>query len=88
VYFFVFILLKTSLFFLALSHHYGKEGRDTKQIESKGILLDFELFQNMSTNTFTNAITDKLKQFIELLNNDNTNKGRTFKIYLIKYAYY
>jgi hypothetical protein len=66
------------LFFLVLSHHYGKEGRDTKQIESKGILLDFDLFQNMSTDTFTNAITDKLNQFIEYLNNDSTKKGKRY----------
>jgi hypothetical protein len=71
-----FSIFNTILFFLVLSHHYGKEGRDTKQIESKGILLDFELFQNMSTDNFTNSINQKLTQFIELLNNDETNKGK------------
>jgi hypothetical protein len=74
MYYYFFLIL--FIFFLVFSHHYGKEGRDTKQIESKGILLDFELFQNMSTDTFTNSITQKLNQFIKLINNDDTHKGK------------
>jgi hypothetical protein len=64
------------VFCLVLSHHYGKDGRDTKQIESKGILFDFELFQNMSSTSFTAPIIEKLTQFVRLLNTEHSSKGK------------
>jgi ribonucleotide reductase beta subunit family protein with ferritin-like domain len=35
----------------------------------------------MSTDSFTNSIKQKLTQFIELLNNDETNKGKSYYFY-------
>jgi hypothetical protein len=69
--------------YLVISHHYGKEGRDSKQIESKGLLLDFELFQNMSGDMFILNLTDCMKQFVKHLNTD-TQKGNSYIFILYK----
>jgi hypothetical protein len=65
--------------FLVVSHHYGTAGRDSKKIESKGLLLDFELFRHMSTDHFIESLTDNIKQFVKQLN-ENVPAGKMLRL--------
>ena len=64
----------TLLSFLVLSHHYGQDGRDIKKISSRGLILDFEFFQNLANETFQNKLKEQLSKFVNHLN-DNTCQG-------------
>ena len=64
----------TLLSFLVLSHHYGQDGRDIKKISSRGLILDFEFFQNLANETFQNKLKEQLSKFVNHLN-DNICQG-------------
>ena len=60
----------TLLSFLVLSHHYGQDGRDIKKISSRGLILDFEFFQNLANETFQNKLKEQLSKFVNHLNDN------------------
>lgn len=52
-------------------HHYGQEGRDLRKLSTNGILLDIEMFQQMTSNDFIDNFKSNINKFIEYLNQSN-----------------
>lgn len=65
-----------------MSHHYGKEGRDSKQIESSGLLFDFEFFQTITSNEFIDALRSSIKEFVDHINTNLDSSGIKLKCYV------
>lgn len=59
---------------LALFHHYGREGRESKKIDTKSLLLDFECFKNLVDKNFCTKFASNIAQFKEFLQNNNQGK--------------
>jgi hypothetical protein len=61
---------KKGFFFcsLAITHQYGREGRDTKKFDTKALLFDFEFLESLAQPQFIEQFRDKLVQFIDMLN--------------------
>jgi len=57
-----------------LSHHYGKDGRETSKVDSTGIVIDYELFQNLVNNDFTSNALSSIQSFVETLNTPKPGK--------------
>lgn len=53
---------------------YGRDGRDSKKVDTKSILFDFEFFQHLSQKDFIFNLNAGIHQFTQLLN-ENRNKG-------------
>jgi len=56
----------------ALSHHYGKDGRETSKVDTNGIIIDFELFKHLTTEDFINNALTSVNEFVEFLNKTNS----------------
>lgn len=66
-----------------VSHHYGKEGRDSKQIETSGLIFDLEFFHNITSKDFITTLRSNIQQFVDYLNNNNSEKGKGCIIFLL-----
>jgi len=53
---------------LALSHLYGREGRDSKKIDTKSLLLDFECFKHLSHPDFIAKLNVGIHDFLQQIN--------------------
>ena len=60
--------------FLALTHRYGRDGRDSKKFEDKSLLFDFNFLQAIVNQQFVNDYMTALNSFVLLLN-ENTKPG-------------
>ena len=50
-----------------VSHHYGVNGGDRKRIDSKNIVLDFQVIRQMSDLTFIENLKSKTEFFMKEL---------------------
>jgi hypothetical protein len=50
---------------------YGREGREVKKVDTKSLLLDFELFKNFTTDDFIDEFKKHIKIFHTLLNEEH-----------------
>jgi len=50
-----------------VSHHYGVNGGDRKRIDSKNIVLDFQVIRQMSDLTFIENLKSKTAFFMKEL---------------------
>lgn len=65
---------------LVFCHHYGRDGRDSKKVDTKSVAIDFELFQNISTPDFTTNLLNTIDQFVKELNQSQTKGNQTILI--------
>jgi hypothetical protein len=49
---------------------YGKEGREVKKVDTKSLLLDFELFKSLTTDEFIDQLKKHIKIFHTILNEE------------------
>ena len=57
----------TVWFFLVLSRHYGVNGGDRKRIDSKNIILDFQVIKQMTDSVFVDTLKSKTEFFMKEL---------------------
>ena len=50
-----------------MSQHYGVNGGDPKKLDSKHIVMDFEILQHLAKPTIISDIKSKLNLFVEQL---------------------
>jgi hypothetical protein len=50
-----------------MSQHYGANGGDPKKLDSKHIVMDFEILQHLAKRTVISDIQSKLDSFVEQL---------------------
>jgi hypothetical protein len=55
-----------------LTHLYGRDGRDSKKIDTKSIGIDFQVFTNMAGENFLSYINSSMDNFVKKLNTTNT----------------
>jgi hypothetical protein len=68
--------LLITILFLVLSHFYGKDGRDSKKIDTNSLILDFYLFQEFAKTNFITNVKQSLTNFVQSIN-DSQFKGIT-----------
>jgi hypothetical protein len=56
-----------------MSHHYGRDGRESKKIDTKSIILDFELFKKFSHADFISTLNNSIFQFVDSINKNSDN---------------
>jgi hypothetical protein len=57
----------TVVFFLVVSRHYGVNGGDPKRIDSKNIILDFQVIKQMTDSAFIETLKSKTEFFTKEL---------------------
>lgn len=73
---FSFILsLIISYFFKVISHQYGASGAEPKALDTKSIIIDFELIQELSRVQFIETLKKSVTQFIQTLKETQTYSG-------------
>jgi hypothetical protein len=65
-----------------LTHKYGKEGRDLRKFENKCLVFDMDFFKSLTTQEFIQAYNLKLKEFIDLIN-ENQHAGNFLNIRIL-----
>ena len=66
---YVHIILLFKFLFTVISHLYGKEGREAYKIDTKSVVIDFNLFEQLATNNFSENVMSNIQSFVETLNN-------------------
>lgn len=66
---YVHIILLFKFLFTVISHLYGKEGREANKIDTKSVVIDFNLFEQLATNNFSENVMSNIQSFVETLNN-------------------
>jgi hypothetical protein len=69
-------VLIPTFFPLVLSRQYGVNGADPKRIDTKSVIIDFEIFQQMSDPSFIENLKEKTDSFLQQLV-EHQNSGRT-----------
>lgn len=67
-------------FFSALTHKYGRDGRDEKKFEKKCLLFDFEFFQKVSEKSFIDQYSITLDTFASALDKE-VKSGKTINYF-------
>ena len=60
-------ILTVVFFFLVVSRHYGVNGGDPKRIDSKNIILDFQVIKQMTDSAFIETLKSKTEFFTKEL---------------------
>jgi hypothetical protein len=69
------IVLNPIIFSLVISRQYGVNGADPKKIDTKSVIIDFEIFQQMSDPSFIKNLKDNTDRFLQqLLEHQQTGK--------------
>jgi hypothetical protein len=63
--------------FLVLSSYYGVNGGDLKKLDSKSLILDFTIMQEMANPSFLTNLKSKMDHFIQELI-ANKESGSTY----------
>ena len=53
--------------FLVISRHYGVNGADPKKIDTKSLIFDFDIFQQMTDPSFITNLKEKTDSFLKKL---------------------
>lgn len=67
-------------FCLVLYHLYGRDGRDSKKVDTKSIMFDMEMFQVLTRQDIIDDIRNNITTFVEAINN-NQYPGNTKYIF-------
>lgn len=59
-----------------ISHLYGAHGAEPKTVDTKSIILDFELVQEFSNPHFTATVKNSVDQFIQALKDSQSHSGK------------
>jgi len=62
-------------FFLVITHQYGRDGRESKKIDSKALMFDYSFFEQLTHQDFVQQLQQELENFVTQLNN-NITQGR------------
>jgi hypothetical protein len=60
---------------LVISRQYGVNGADPKRIDTKSVIIDFEIFQQMSDPAFIKNLKENTDSFLQKLA-EHQNSGR------------
>jgi len=55
-----------------------REGRDSKKIDTKALLLDFECFKNFVNENFVKNLQTSISKFKECLHNNSGGNNKHF----------
>jgi hypothetical protein len=69
-------VLISTFFSLVISRQYGVNGADPKKIDTKSVIIDFEIFQHMSDPSFIKNLKENTDSFLQQLA-EHQNSGRT-----------
>jgi hypothetical protein len=50
-----------------LLHYYGIDGRDSRKVDTKSLAFDYNLFEQMTQQSFVDNLQHKLNAFVEHL---------------------
>jgi len=56
------------MFFLVITHQYGRDGRESKKIDNKALMFDFSFFEQLGHPDFVTQLQHELDHFVSLLN--------------------
>jgi hypothetical protein len=69
-------VLIPTFFPLVISRQYGVNGANPKKIDTKSVIIDFEIFQQMSDPSFIKKLKENTDSFLQKLA-EYQNSGRT-----------
>jgi hypothetical protein len=70
------MVLISTFFSLVISRQYGVNGAATKRLDTKSVIIDFEIFQQMSDPSFIKNLKEKTESFLQQLA-EHQKSGRT-----------
>jgi hypothetical protein len=69
-------------FFLVVSRQYGVNGGDPKKIDTKSIILDFDILEQMKDPSFIDNLKSKTALFIQELKTYKESGTHSFSLHL------
>ena len=71
-------VLISTFFSLVISRQYGVKGAATKRLNTKSsIIIDFEIFQQMTDSSFIKNLKEKTESFLQQQLAEHQKSGRT-----------
>lgn len=72
---------------LVISHHFGRDGRESSKIDSKGIAIDFELFKSLANEDFISNVMSQIHMFVKSMNENLLHNNGKFIIKMFEKHY-
>jgi hypothetical protein len=65
-----------TIFSLVISRHYGVNGADPKKIDTKSVIFDFDIFQQLTDPSFVTNLKEKTDSFLQKIIQHRQETGK------------